>query len=280
MYSKEHVIRFLEKRFDGVAADQDAVTRRYNSYVQTTFADYLKECVARYVSQKTKVLDIGSGFGSFVYLLRKDGIEATGMEISDFLVGYARHRFDVEFGESVVSSDEVYLHQSALAIPFSDNSFDVITIWNVLEHLPDYRDLLKEVSRVLKPGGKLFIKNVNYASCFVEPHYRVLWIPLLPKWIAQVYLKLRGRNPQYLMEEIHYITNSKVLRELTRHDYVISSRLIDRLADKAIDIKNPLKRFIFEVLDICGLRKTLLWILKLQLKNPFVDYIDIIATKK
>ena len=72
MYSKEHVIKFLEKRFDGVAADQDAVTRRYDSYVQTAFADYLKECVDPYVSKKTKVLDIGSGFGSFVYLLRKD----------------------------------------------------------------------------------------------------------------------------------------------------------------------------------------------------------------
>ena len=50
------------------------------------------EAILPHLSKQSKVLDIGSGWGSFVYLLREKGYETIGVEIQDFMVAYARER--------------------------------------------------------------------------------------------------------------------------------------------------------------------------------------------
>jgi hypothetical protein len=59
--------------------------------------------------------------------------------------------------------------------------------------------------RVVRPGGWVTVQVPNFCS-FFEQHYNVLWAPLLPKWAARWYLRLRGRDVTVLNEYITYTT--------------------------------------------------------------------------
>jgi len=96
-------------------------------------------------------------------------------------------------------------------LPFPNNTFDVILSHQVLEHVENPAAVICEAHRVLKPGGYIFLAYENYLS-FWEPHYRVRWLPLLPKPIGTLYLKALGRNPKFLQESITYTTFPAVRR--------------------------------------------------------------------
>jgi ubiquinone/menaquinone biosynthesis C-methylase UbiE len=239
----------------------------------------LVEEVQPYLKKEHLILDIGSGFGSFVYLLREKCYRAYGIEISDFLVRYARQRIQ-KLNTSFEISSDIYLMDTALQLPFQDSYFDVITMWNVLEHIEDYKIALHEAIRVLKPGGKLFIKNVNYASCFIEPHYRVFWLSFLPKKIATYYLKLRGRNPEYIQNGIFYVSNFSIIKILQELNMDISNDRIQKLSAATPRIVSRFKRYVWKIATVLHLKSFVRLILKASIMNPFCSYINILAIKK
>jgi SAM-dependent methyltransferase len=100
------------------------------------------------------------------------------------------------------------------SLPFPDNHFDYAISLQVLEHVEDPRPLLEEMYRVLKPGGEAAIRCENYLA-FREQHYRVPWLPLLPKSLGSAYLRLIGRDPSFLQDYVFYSTYPQILR-LTR----------------------------------------------------------------
>jgi hypothetical protein len=71
---------------------------------------------------------------------------------------------------------------------------------------------LREAVRVLKPGGALYIACPNYLR-FYEPHYKILWLPLMPQFLGRAYLRLRGRNP-IMLSQLTYTTNGRLRRLL------------------------------------------------------------------
>jgi 2-polyprenyl-3-methyl-5-hydroxy-6-metoxy-1,4-benzoquinol methylase len=111
-------------------------------------------------------------------------------------------------------------------LPFRDNSFDVVISLEVLEHVESPAAMLREVRRILKPGGWFYLTCPNYLS-FREVHYNVAWLPLLPKTLGSLYLRLRGRYPEFLMTSITYTTLPWVRRELRRLG-------LESLSDKSI----------------------------------------------
>ena len=82
----------------------------------------------------------------------------------------------------------------------------------VIEHVGDQRAVLREALRVMKPGGALYLACPNYLR-FYEPHYKIFWIPLLPKFLGRLYLRLRGRRP-VLIDQITYTTNARIKKLL------------------------------------------------------------------
>lgn len=98
-------------------------------------------------------------------------------------------------------------------LPFRDQSFDVVISLEVLEHVEDPAAVLREVCRILRIGGWFCLTCPNYLS-FREPHYNVVWLPLFPKPLASLYLRLRGRPTEFLKTSIRYITLPWVRREL------------------------------------------------------------------
>lgn len=100
-------------------------------------------------SQKGKILDIGTGTGDFLAMAKNDGWETIGFEPSDKARAIA-----MEKGVSFVKdTSEV-----------NNNSIDVITMWHVLEHVPDPSAQIKELKRLLKPDGTIIIAVPNFKS--------------------------------------------------------------------------------------------------------------------
>jgi SAM-dependent methyltransferase len=119
--------------------------------IKITFAKRLKT-IERYAS-RGKLLDIGCATGFFLDLARSRGWDVVGSEVSQFSVRYARERFglDVRLGRLEK------LH-------FEAQSFDAITMWDVIEHVPDPMGELQEVRRVLRDGGLLSIITPDVGS--------------------------------------------------------------------------------------------------------------------
>lgn len=211
---EEHNLRcYLKAEYKNVF-DAVSIESHIRDYVGFVFSDSVAPLVAKQVPQGGRVLDIGCGFGAFVISARRLGLEAVGVEIAPFEVEYAKRRLEREMPGLEATS--IYFQGDGHKVPFEDQSFDAVTLWNVLEHVPDGKRLLQEVTRVLKPTGIVFIICPNYAAFRQEAHYIIPWWPLLPRKLASVYLRMRGRNPRFFETSIFYRTNWEILRVLRR----------------------------------------------------------------
>ncbi len=110
-------------------------------------------------SQKGRILDIGAGVGDFLAVAKQDGWETIGIEPSDKAKAIAIKK-GVLFVETI-SELENY-------------SFDVITMWHVLEHVPDLENQIAELKRLLKPSGTILIAVPNFNS-FDANYYSNYW---------------------------------------------------------------------------------------------------------
>ncbi|MBO2030204.1 class I SAM-dependent methyltransferase [Siccationidurans ginsengisoli] len=108
------------------------------------------------------LLDYGCGTGHFLAGAKKAGWQVTGLEPND----RARH-------DAAARVSQPILETSALA-KLATGSFDVITLWHVLEHVHALHDTLNQLISKLKPSGKLLIAVPNAESLDAQ-HYRQNW---------------------------------------------------------------------------------------------------------
>jgi SAM-dependent methyltransferase len=94
-----------------------------------------------------RLLDVGSGFGFFLVEMKHRGWEAVGVEISKKAIDYARNILGLTIHPGPIED-----------AGFSDNHFDAVTGFYVIEHLPHPMAFLKECYRILKPGGLLLLR--------------------------------------------------------------------------------------------------------------------------
>ena len=98
------------------------------------------------------ILDIGCGSGELLQLFHKKGWKTVGIEPDDVVRKTAISRYALDIREEI----------SLKTIP--DGSFDVITMWHVLEHVPDLTGRVKEIKRLLKNDGILIVAVPNSNS--------------------------------------------------------------------------------------------------------------------
>lgn len=101
------------------------------------------------IKEPGRLLDIGCSLGYFVEAANSRGWQASGVEISEYASDEARKiGLDVKTG---VLEDAGYC----------DGSFDCVTMWDVLEHVPDPTKHMNEINRILSPGGLVVIGTPN-----------------------------------------------------------------------------------------------------------------------
>ncbi|MBD2253721.1 methyltransferase domain-containing protein [Nostoc parmelioides] len=106
------------------------------------------------VQTAENILDVGCGIGgSSLYLAGKLNAKATGITLSPVQAARATERAK----EAGLSGRSQFLVANAQAMPFDDNSFDLVWSLESGEHMPDKTKFLQECYRVLKPGGKLIM---------------------------------------------------------------------------------------------------------------------------
>jgi ubiquinone/menaquinone biosynthesis C-methylase UbiE len=105
-----------------------------------------------------RLLDIGCGGGENLMLLRRHAsprIELTGIDVSPEAVTRAA---------GLLQEGAKVFRGSAVSLPFPSGAFDRVTMFGVMEHIREHDKAILEISRVLAPGGKLYMTTSNYFS--------------------------------------------------------------------------------------------------------------------
>lgn len=109
-----------------------------------------------------RILDIGCGVGDFLNYAKEKGCKITGIEPNDDARKIAEKKLNTE----VLSPADLE--------NLPDNSFDIITMWHVLEHVADLKTEIHHLQRLLKNDGRLILALPNYKS-FDAEYYKDKW---------------------------------------------------------------------------------------------------------
>lgn len=141
-----------------------------------------------------RVLDVGCQLGALPVALSELGADVTGVDVDDALLDGARLR------ARCYDATATFARAEAEALPFADASFDVVTFVDVIEHVTDARAAVRELARVLRPGGVLYLFGPNRfspANLRSDPHYRLAGVSALPPSLGRWYVtRVRG-FPRY-----------------------------------------------------------------------------------
>jgi len=155
---------------------------------------YVVDTLARYAPgfrvDGARVLDIGCGDAGVLIAFAERGAACAGIELDEKSLERGRVRAE-EHGV------EVDLRRGiAEELPWGDGSFDLVILDNVLEHVTDREKTLREIHRVLRPGGLLYQvtpKPFSAYSLWNDPHYDLAGLVLMPRSMQIWYFeKLRG----------------------------------------------------------------------------------------
>ena len=115
-----------------------------------------------YSNTSKKILDVGCGTGDFLQTALRNQWQVFGIEPNNTARAIANKK----------TNNSVY--DTTQLLKFEHNSFDVITLWHVLEHLPNLDNQIDLFRKLLKPNGTLIIAVPNYKS-FDAKHYKSFW---------------------------------------------------------------------------------------------------------
>jgi 2-polyprenyl-3-methyl-5-hydroxy-6-metoxy-1,4-benzoquinol methylase len=118
-----------------------------------------KNVVSRY-SVKGNILDVGCGTGEFLSVMKQSGWKICGIEPSEI----GRIKAEALTG--------ITIHESLDNL--TQSHFEAISLWHVLEHIPDIQRTIKNLQQLLTQSGKLFIAVPNYLS-YDASHYKEHW---------------------------------------------------------------------------------------------------------
>lgn len=171
--------------------------------------------------QGKSALDVGCQWGATSIAMANAGAMVTGIDVCEDFVNGARLRAKQHGVEAA------FYTSAAEKLPFEDGSFDVVVCVNVLEHVECHRKTVRELVRVLRPGGHLYLDGPNRLSprwFLKDPHYRMMGISILPPSLGRFYVKRVRRFPSYEVGTFPIASRVEKLLRCTGVEIIASSR--------------------------------------------------------
>lgn len=144
--------------------------KEYNAPVEARFMNLIEDVAQAAGRRPLKLLDVGSGDGVALWLLKKrlPNLHLSGIEPHREALAVARKK--------VLEAD--LREGSADAIPFGDASFDIVISSDVIEHVPDADAMLREMKRVAKEGATVIIGTpVRHSKFPLDHNHEQEWFP-------------------------------------------------------------------------------------------------------
>jgi SAM-dependent methyltransferase len=175
------------------------------------------------------MLEIGcsAGYGTIVYAEAFGHV--TGIDIDEPAVEHAV----CDNGRPNIR----YLVMDAQRTGFPDGCFDVVACTHIYEHVPDAPRLMREIHRVLRPGGVCFFAAGN-RICWTEPHYQLPLLSVVSKPMADRYLRWLGRGNSYYEHHLTYWGLRKLVSAFELRDYTLKV-VDDPERFNAVDVVRP-----------------------------------------
>ena len=187
----------VEQRIQLYLSQQNYFKKRYEGYIKNI----------KSIIRTGKLLDIGCNIGFFMKIAQQAGFDVKGVELNEGCAAYGREKFCLDI-------DSKYLED----IGFPDKIFDVITLFDVLEHIPDIHRFIDELKRILKDDGLIVLQSPNLNSLMAE-FTKNRWNWLTPP------------------DHLYHFTPETMARLLWKHGFIIKKM---KTWEPAVDFCNNL----------------------------------------
>ncbi len=217
-------------------------------------ASFIEDICRRVTDRRPRILDVGCGTGANLLMLSQYG-DAEGVDVSEDALAFCRER----------GLDKVKLG-AAEALPYDDATFDLVTALDVVEHLDDDLAGLREMRRVLRPGGRVLLFVPTFMFLWglqddVSNHRRRYRLPELRRVLEQAgfeierttYANITFFLPILLARKLMRVTGVKAESENN-----INVSALNGLLGSVLGAESVVLRFMnipFGVSGLCVARK-------------------------
>ena len=176
---------------------KNRLTKWHSAYIQNAYHE-LKRGTTRQqldilninATGKT-VLDVGCGPGNLLVALAADAPERlVGVDVDEVFLVFGRSQIENSIEQPSVTP--ALLRASLPTLPFADETFDLVTCFLVMPHVPDDRVALTELARVLKPGGTLAISGHGFG--FPLRYLKRFRLKPLQMYLASLIYRCTGKK--------------------------------------------------------------------------------------
>ncbi len=156
------------------------------------------------------VLDVGCSTGFIANYLADYFGQVFGIDIDAPAIDFAQAHFK--------KKNLKYFKSDSMALEFPANLFNIAICAQVYEHVPDAAKLMRQIFRVLKPGGICYFAAGNRLN-IMEAHYQLPFLSILPKPLGHIYVRITRKGKFYYEKHFSYWGLKKLVRDFTVIDY-------------------------------------------------------------
>tara|TARA_B110000003_G_scaffold272159_1_gene307530 strand:- start:8847 stop:9683 length:837 start_codon:yes stop_codon:yes gene_type:complete len=237
---------------------------KFYNYVFDYLIDNIKP------KKNSTILDFGCGTGVKSMHLAKRGLNVKGVDYSLDVLNKAILNVKSNKLENKIS----FSKEDITSISFKNNSFEYILCWGVLMHVEDCEKAISELSRILKPGGKIIISETNMHSFF-----RIFILPILRK--LSISKKGNEKVTKYGIERWFKYSNDNLLareadinfliKQFKNNNIILSKRIAGQFTESYVKVKSRFLKVLIHSFNNFWFR---------YIKLPFLAEANILILKK